>query len=188
MRGVRGGGRRPGGLHRQQPVFLVAVHDPGVSAALWADLLGAGHRLPRGRRPVRLDPHRLARLPLGRPGLLVLLDQLPPVDGVFGCDVSGAAGVCVRLAAGAGVVPGDPAGLYLDRHGGGLLPGVRQHRHPEPQRRHQNSAGGDGGGAGHCVCGPERLCQRYVRRDLPAVLRPGQSVVYLRHHLQLSGL
>ena len=57
---------------------------------------------------------------MGRPGLLVLLDQLPSVDGISGGDVSGAAGLCGRLAAGAGVVPGDPAGLYLDRHVGGL--------------------------------------------------------------------
>ncbi len=44
------------------------------------------------------------------------------------------------------------------------------------------------GGLGVWYISKKWLCQRHDGPDLPAVLRLGQPLVYLRHHLQLSGL
>ena len=130
----------------------------------------------------------MARLPLGRPGLVVLLDQLPSVDGIPGGHVSGATGVCVRLAAGpvwslliqlafiwivtvVAFYPVCDSIIILNLSAAiKILLAVTV------------------GVLGIVYVAKNGFVNDMTALDLPAVLRPGQSVVYLRHHLQLSGL
>ena len=119
---------------------------------------------------------------------MVLLDQLPAVDGVARGDVSrahhvhhGAEPRNIRLARGR-------AAVHLDRHAHRVLSRVRQHHYPERERCHQDRAGAAGRRARRVVYQPLRLCQRHVGADISAVVRLKQPLVYLRHHLQLPGL
>ena len=102
--------------------------------------------------------------------LVVLLDQLPAVDGLARGRVSGAAGRAHGAALRLGREAAHRARLHLDRHVDRLLPCVRQHPHPQHQRRHQDAPRADGGRARHRLRRAQRLCQRHGAAHVPAGL------------------
>ena len=82
LRGLCGGGGGTRRVHREQPVFLVDFYDAPLPFAVRHDRGGARYDLRRGRRALRLGEHCIPHDQVGRARRMVLLDQLPALDGV----------------------------------------------------------------------------------------------------------
>ena len=164
LRRVRGGGGGARRLHRQQPVFLVGVHDDRlllpygmISSELGTTYTGDGglydwinKAFPRSKWGARASWYYWINFPLWMASLAVMCPELLSV--LTGLQFGWFAKLLIELAF--------IWTVTVDR----VLPRVRQHHHSQHQRRHQNDPRADGRRARHRLRCEKRLCQRHGLR------------------------